>query len=63
MSGQAYNNMLTKIKNAVELEASFSMQKAAKEEHDALGLPDDEIMECNTMFDGNWRKRLTMRLT
>eukprot|EP00795_Rhopilema_esculentum_P005821 gene5821-11124_t len=33
------------------------MKKAAKEEHDAIGIPEDQVAECKTMFDGTWRKR------
>ena len=57
MSDDAYNDMIGKIKRALELEASFSMKKAAEEEHGILQIPEDEVAECKAMFDGTWRKR------
>ena len=57
MSDDAYNDTLTKIKDALEKEASISMEKAASEEHEILGFPKDKVTECKAMFDGTWRKR------
>ena len=53
----AFSDSVAKIKSALELEASLSMKKAAKEEHDALNRPEDQVIESKAMFDGTWRKR------
>ncbi len=57
MSADAYSDTMTKIKDALEAEASSSMSKGAKEEHDILGIPGNGVAECKAMFDGTWRKR------
>ena len=45
MSDDAFSDSVAKIKNALELETSLSMKKAAKEEHDALDTPEDQVIE------------------
>ena len=57
MSDDAYLDTVRKVKEALEKEASFSMEKAAHEEHGILGSPLNQIVECKAMFDGTWRKR------
>ena len=48
---------MRRVKEALEKEASFSMEKAAHEEHGILGSPLNQIVECKAMFDGPWRER------
>eukprot|EP00112_Aurelia_sp_Birch-Aquarium-sp1_P025309 Seg8357.1 transcript_id=Seg8357.1/GoldUCD/mRNA.D3Y31 product="hypothetical protein" protein_id=Seg8357.1/GoldUCD/D3Y31 len=57
MSDDAYGSSVAKIKDALEIEATASMEKAAIKEHDILGSPLNEVAECKAMFDGKWRKR------
>eukprot|EP00795_Rhopilema_esculentum_P005715 gene5715-10967_t len=57
MSDDAFIDSVTKIKSALELEASFSMKKAAKEKYHAIGIPEDQVAECKAIFDGTWPKR------
>ena len=45
MSNDAFSDNVAKIKHALELETSLSMKKAAKEEHDALDTPEDQVIE------------------
>ena len=45
MSDDAFSDSVAKIKNALELEATLSMKKAAKEEHDAFDTPEDQVIE------------------
>jgi len=57
MSDDAYLDTVRKVNDALEKEASFSMEKAAHEEHKIFGSHLKEIVECKAMFDGTWRKR------
>ena len=57
MSDDAYLDTVRKVKDALEIEASFSMEKAAHEEHKMLGSPLNEIVECKAIFDGTWHNR------
>ena len=51
-SDDAYRDTVIKIKDALEKEASVSMEKAENEEHDILATPLNEVAECKAMFDG-----------
>ena len=50
MSDDTFIESVTKIKSALELEASLGMKKAAKEEHPS----EDEVAECKAIFNETW---------
>ena len=57
MAKEAYNDSLKALKDVIEMQATESMNNAAKLEHSLNKDDASTVTECNAMFDGTWRKR------
>ena len=57
MAKEAYNDTSNVLKGAMEKEATASMSEAAELERSIRSFDRGDIIECEAMFDGTWRKR------
>ncbi len=60
MNEDSYANSNQILKHACQEQAKASMWKAEDEEHSFVEEPTVEVIECKAMFDGTWRKGVSL---